>query len=533
MTPSNRSSLATASGVPPSLAIRSAITVACRTASETGAARNAACAPRGSRGLRPRHRCATAGPCCRLRQTRRSRRPHPCGSRPRRASMPLIRVCAENGTNLALSGAISRPRSPYFSLARTTIERPSGVSSESEASCAASASSPSSTPGSVMNSVAWRLPSVIVPVLSRSKVSTSPAASTARPDMASTLKRTSRSMPAMPIADNSAPIVVGIRRNEQRDEDDDRHRAPCVRGKARDCDGGEDEDQRHAGEQDVERDLVRRLLPHRAFDERNHAVEKSRALRRGDPHPEPVRRDARAAGDRRAVAAALADDRRRFPGDRRLVDRGDAFDHLAVARDQVAGLDQHEIARFERGRIDELEVARLGGRQALGLGLGPGPAQRLGLRLAAPFGDCFGEIGEQHGEPQPDGDLPREQRAGADDRAAADEQIAQEKDRGQHRDDLDAEHDRVLDQGARIELAERRPDRRHDQRAVEDRKRPQLALVRARLSGEPIMIGEMSVILNFLFTRHPRGSGGPGLPLARNRGQPRSSRVPGFPLSRG
>ncbi len=51
---------------------------------------------------------------------------------------------------------------------------------------------------------------VIVPVLSSSRVFTSPAASTARPDMASTLRCTSRSMPAMPIADSSAPMVVGI-----------------------------------------------------------------------------------------------------------------------------------------------------------------------------------------------------------------------------------------------------------------------------------------------------------------------------------
>ena len=41
-----------------------------------------------------------------------------------------------------------------------------------------------------MNSVAWRLPRVMVPVLSSSSVSTSPAASTARPDFASTLTRT-------------------------------------------------------------------------------------------------------------------------------------------------------------------------------------------------------------------------------------------------------------------------------------------------------------------------------------------------------
>ena len=104
-----------------------------RTASETGAramqpARAAATAP-------------TAGRCCRLRQAPESASTAPLRIEEPSTSMPLIRVCAENGTNLALSGAISRARKPYFSLARTTIERPSGVSSESEASCAASASS--------------------------------------------------------------------------------------------------------------------------------------------------------------------------------------------------------------------------------------------------------------------------------------------------------------------------------------------------------------------------------------------------------
>ena len=38
-----------------------------------------------------------------------------------------------------------------------------------------------------------------------------PAASTARPDMARTLRCTIRSMPAMPIADSRPPIVVGAR----------------------------------------------------------------------------------------------------------------------------------------------------------------------------------------------------------------------------------------------------------------------------------------------------------------------------------
>ncbi len=91
------------------------------------------------------------------------------------------------------------------------MDRPSGVSSVRLASWAASASSDSSTPGRARNSAAWRLPSVIVPVLSSSNVAQSPAASTARPDIASTLRCTRRSMPAIPIADSRAPIVVGMR----------------------------------------------------------------------------------------------------------------------------------------------------------------------------------------------------------------------------------------------------------------------------------------------------------------------------------
>ncbi len=127
-------------------------------------------------------------------------------------STPDIRVCAVNGTiRASRSSPGLRSRSPYVCLANTTIERPSGVSSAMLDSCAASASSPSETPGSGRKPVACRFPRVIVPVLSSSSVFTSPAASTARPDMASTLRCTSRSIPAMPMADSSAPIVVGIR----------------------------------------------------------------------------------------------------------------------------------------------------------------------------------------------------------------------------------------------------------------------------------------------------------------------------------
>ena len=183
-----------------------------------------------------------------------------------------MRVCAVNGTKRASSAASSCSRMPYC-LASTTIERPSGVSSASEASCAASASSASCTPGIGMNAAAWRLPSVIVPVLSSRSTSTSPEASTARPESASTLRRTSRSMPAMPIALSSAPIVVGISATSSAiSAVMEIVRAGVLAERPQRHDDDEEHD-RQAGEQDRERDLVRRLAPRGALDERDHALE--------------------------------------------------------------------------------------------------------------------------------------------------------------------------------------------------------------------------------------------------------------------
>src|SRR5271167_3962741 len=105
------------------------------------------------------------------------------------------------------------------------------------------------------------------------------------------------------------------------------------------------------------------------------------------------------------VAAALADNRSRFTGNRRFIDRGDTLDHFAIAGDKIPRLDEHKLSRLESGCIDELEIVRVGCLQALRLGLGPSPAQRIGLSLAAPLCDGLGEISEEHGKPQPDRDL--------------------------------------------------------------------------------------------------------------------------------
>ncbi len=118
-----------------------------------------------------------------------------------------MRVSAVNGTKRAPG---SPPPVPPSDSASSTIERPSGVSSASDESRAALTSCATSIAGIGTNSAAWRLPYVMVPVLSSSRTSTSPDASTARPESARTLRRTRRSMPAMPIALRSAPIVVGM-----------------------------------------------------------------------------------------------------------------------------------------------------------------------------------------------------------------------------------------------------------------------------------------------------------------------------------
>ena len=57
-----------------------------------------------------------------------------------------------------------------------------------------------------------------------------------------------------------------------------------------------------------------------AFDQRDHAVEESFARVRGDLHFDLVGEHARAAGDSRAIAAGLANDRRGLAGDGRLID---------------------------------------------------------------------------------------------------------------------------------------------------------------------------------------------------------------------
>ena len=127
-------------------------------------------------------------------------------------SIPLMHVSGVNGTNTdSFEGCISLPCTFNSFLPNFTMLRPSGVSSAREDIKEASIKSSAFTPEAGINSVAILFPKVIVPVLSNKTTLTSPAASTALPLKAMTLCCSNRSIPAIPMAGRSAPMVVGIR----------------------------------------------------------------------------------------------------------------------------------------------------------------------------------------------------------------------------------------------------------------------------------------------------------------------------------
>ncbi len=227
-------------------------------------------------------------------------------------------------------------------------------------------------------------------------------------------------------------------------------------------------------EQNVERDLVRGLLPFGTLHQPDHAIEKGRAGSSGDAHANPIGQHLRAAGHGRAIATRLADDRSQFTGDRRFIDRSDAFNDLAVGRNQIAGFDKNNVADLERGAGNQLEILRARTAQQLGFCFGARAPQGIGLRLSASLGDGLGKIGEQHGKPQPHDDLKFEH-----DLTAAGHEISDQNDGGQSGDDLKHEHHWVLDQRARIELHERLADRRdHNLGVHQSRHRHALANLR-------------------------------------------------------
>jgi len=74
------------------------------------------------------------------------------------------------------------------------------------------------------------------------------------------------------MADSSPPMVWN-QADQERDQHKDGLRGVGVHGKGLQRNNGQQKDDGEAGEQDAERDLVRRLLPGRAVNERDHAIQ--------------------------------------------------------------------------------------------------------------------------------------------------------------------------------------------------------------------------------------------------------------------
>ena len=167
----------------------------------------------------------------------------------------------------------------------------------------------------------------------------------------------------------------------------------------------------------------------------------------GDADLDPVRQHLRAAGHGGAIAARLANDRRRLAGDRRLVDRGDAFDDLAVRRDELARLDHHHVVLAEArwpapsrsGRPDASRLATVSVRalRSVSAWALPRPSAIASAKFAnSTVSHSQNVICSSKPSPGPAGDGVERETHGRQDAA-----------------DLDDEHHRVLRHRARVELA--------------------------------------------------------------------------------
>ena len=167
-------------------------------------------------------------------------------------------------------------------------------------------------------------------------------------------------MPAMPMALNKPPMVVGIRQTSSAMSTASEKIHAGVNAERFQRDDGEQKHDRERREQNRERDFVRRLLAARAFDERNHAVQKTFAGIGGDADFDFVREHARAAGDGAAVAAGFADDRRGFAGDGGFIHRRRAENDFAVGGNDFVGAHENDIAFAERIGIHGFNFAVAG-----------------------------------------------------------------------------------------------------------------------------------------------------------------------------
>ena len=208
-------------------------------------------------------------------------------------------------------------------------------------------------------------------------------------------------MPAMPMADSSAPMVVGIRHTSSATSTMIDCSALGVDGERLQRHDGQQEDDREAGQQDVEGDLVRGLLPVRA-------LRPGRSCGRGSVSPGFDVICTTIWSDSTRVPPVTAE---RSPPDSRMtgadspVMADSSTEAMPSTTSPSPGISspgrRRRTGRRPAARVDGVSSIDAVGLAHAGHGLGAGLAQRVGLRLAPALGHGLGEVGEQHGEPQP------------------------------------------------------------------------------------------------------------------------------------
>ena len=187
------------------------------------------------------------------------------------------------------------------------------------------------------------------------------------------------------------------------------------------------------------------------------AIIRSRKVSPGsgrDAHDDLVGEHRGAAGDRRAVAARLADDRRRLAGDGRLVDRCDAFDDVTVGRDHLARGDDALVADVELRSTAPPRCVPSGRRRLAMVSL---RVLRSDAACALPRPSAIASAKFAKSTVAHRKSVTRTAKTFslADDVA----EVADEQDRRVDAADLDDEHHRVAEHAPRVELAEAVDDR--------------------------------------------------------------------------
>ena len=240
----------------------------------------------------------------------------------------------------------------------------------------------------------------MVPVLSSSRVETSPAASTARPDIARTLRCTSRSIPATPIAETSAPMVVGIRHTSRQTSTTTDWVEPA--NAAIGCNAITTN--RNTIVSPASRML--RAISFGVFCRTEPST--SAIIRSTNDFPGSVVIFTTIRSESTVVPPVTED---RSPPDSRTTgaDSPVIADSLTLATPSTTSPSPgitSPTSHTTRSPTFELSgrhgLPGVVGKQPTGGQRVPARSQGRGLGLAPPFGDRVGQVGEQHGQPQPD-----------------------------------------------------------------------------------------------------------------------------------